>query len=232
LLWDLHENAARAGAGEAASIINAGGGTADAVCVDVAGSLQVRSLINGTAAKQGRIDYLFNNAGIGIPFTRLVKSLLWTWNAIFIAMGVASFPFPSVSAIIICLTVEQTATISGSLMLMGMGMRNLRNPWWKSAFVSFFAVSFVFLLLLILDILISSLPIRALEPVDNLSLPIYLIVLNAGIYYFSGKFLSREALVKKGKLTSSCLEFYQLTLREAQIIEELILGRTNKQIEA
>lgn len=147
-------------------------------------------------------------------------------------MGVASFLFPSVSAITICLTVQQTATIFGSLALMGMGMRNLRNPWWKSAFVSFFAVSFVFLLLLILDILISSLPIRALEPVDNLSLPIYLIVLNAGVCYFSGKFLSREALVKKGKLTSSCLEFYQLTLREAEIIEELILGRTNKQIEA
>jgi DNA-binding CsgD family transcriptional regulator len=40
--------------------------------------------------------------------------------------------------------------------------------------------------------------------------------------------LSRDALVKSGKLTERCIEFYQLTPREAEIIEELIQGRTNK----
>ena len=44
---------------------------------------------------------------------------------------------------------------------------------------------------------------------------VYLIVLNAGTFYFAGKFLSRDPLVKNGKLTESCLEFYGLTPREA-----------------
>ena len=175
------------------------------------------------------LPYLVSDL-VSIPLARSVKILLWGWNSLFIVLGIASFLFPSIPAIAYCLTVQQIATIFGSLVLMGIGMRKLRNPWWKSAFISFFVGSFVFLLLLVLDVLISTLPIPVLEPVDSLSLPVYLVVLTAGVFYFSGKFLSREAFVKKGKLTDSCLEFYQLTPREGEVIEELISGRTNKQI--
>jgi len=42
------------------------GGSAEAALVDVTDKSQVKKLIEGTVIKHGRIDYLFNNAGIGV----------------------------------------------------------------------------------------------------------------------------------------------------------------------
>jgi NAD(P)-dependent dehydrogenase (short-subunit alcohol dehydrogenase family) len=52
---------------EAAERLRAGGpGTATAAAVDVRDADAVASLVTGTAARLGRLDLLFNNAGIGI----------------------------------------------------------------------------------------------------------------------------------------------------------------------
>jgi NAD(P)-dependent dehydrogenase (short-subunit alcohol dehydrogenase family) len=53
------------GAQRVAAEITATGGTARAAAVDVAQAAQVRSLIDASVAEHGRLDYLFNNAGIG-----------------------------------------------------------------------------------------------------------------------------------------------------------------------
>lgn len=57
---DLSEAAARTVAGE----ITAAGGTAIAVAVDVRQRTQVRALIDQAVAAHGRLDVLFNNAGV------------------------------------------------------------------------------------------------------------------------------------------------------------------------
>ncbi|MFG1318521.1 glucose 1-dehydrogenase [Xanthobacter autotrophicus] len=57
---DLSEAAARAVAGE----ITAAGGTAIAVAVDVRQRAQVRALIDQAVTAHGRLDVLFNNAGV------------------------------------------------------------------------------------------------------------------------------------------------------------------------
>jgi meso-butanediol dehydrogenase/(S,S)-butanediol dehydrogenase/diacetyl reductase len=57
---DLSEAAARTVAGE----ITAAGGTAIAVAVDVRQRAQVRALIDQAVAAHGRLDALFNNAGV------------------------------------------------------------------------------------------------------------------------------------------------------------------------
>jgi len=49
-----------------ASAITQNGGRAHAVCVDVSNEERVRQLINETVSGYGRLDYLFNNAGIAI----------------------------------------------------------------------------------------------------------------------------------------------------------------------
>ena len=48
------------------SMIRSAGGSAESLRVDVANQEEVESLIHGVAAEHGRIDYLFNNAGVGI----------------------------------------------------------------------------------------------------------------------------------------------------------------------
>src|SRR5579871_5160429 len=54
------------GAREVASGINAAGGRAEAVYLDVTGEEEVRNLVDQTVLRWGRLDYIFNNAGIGV----------------------------------------------------------------------------------------------------------------------------------------------------------------------
>jgi NAD(P)-dependent dehydrogenase (short-subunit alcohol dehydrogenase family) len=62
VLADLQEERARA----IAAAIQAGGGKASASFVDVTDFPALKRLIEDTVATHGRLDYLFNNAGIGI----------------------------------------------------------------------------------------------------------------------------------------------------------------------
>jgi NAD(P)-dependent dehydrogenase (short-subunit alcohol dehydrogenase family) len=55
-----------AGATEVASAINGQGGQAQAQVIDVCSEEAVRHLVQDTAAAHGRLDYMFNNAGIVI----------------------------------------------------------------------------------------------------------------------------------------------------------------------
>ena len=167
---------------------------------------------------------------VSLPLSRTVKVLLWVWNSVFFLFGVTAFLFPAATGVTYSLLIQQLATILGSLIFMGVGFRQVRNPWWRKAFLTFFVMSTVFLLLLIADVLITLVPIPALLAFDNLSLPVYLAALNAGTFIFSGRFLSRDALVEHGRLTENCIEFYHLTPREVEIVAELIQGHTNKEI--
>ena len=54
------------GAEETVALIRSAGGAAESRRVDVADPSEVESLIRGAANRHGRIDYLFNNAGIGV----------------------------------------------------------------------------------------------------------------------------------------------------------------------
>jgi len=55
-----------AGAESTARVIGEAGGKAQAAVVDVTDRLAVRGLIRGTASRFKRLDFVFNNAGIGI----------------------------------------------------------------------------------------------------------------------------------------------------------------------
>jgi len=54
------------GAQETESLIRSASGSGESMRVDVADQEDMESLIQGMATRHGRIDYLFNNAGVGI----------------------------------------------------------------------------------------------------------------------------------------------------------------------
>lgn len=170
------------------------------------------------------------SALLAFPLPGFIKPGLWIWSSSFLLVAVFAFLFPALNALPVILTGQQIATIAGALLFMGIGIRRVKRPWWRKAFILFFTVSALFFGLLVLDVLISLIPIAELRYFDNLSLPVYLAALNIGIFYFSGKYLSREALVQDQRLTPACVDFYRLTARETQIIEEIINGRSNKDI--
>ena len=64
-----------AGADEVARAIAAAGGQARGAAVDVTDAGAVEQLIDGTVREHGRIDFLFNNAGIGVFGEELDVSL-------------------------------------------------------------------------------------------------------------------------------------------------------------
>jgi NAD(P)-dependent dehydrogenase (short-subunit alcohol dehydrogenase family) len=59
---DIH----RRGAEEVAATIRASGGTAFAACVDVRQAAEVQALVDDVVQRHGRLDLIFNNAGIGV----------------------------------------------------------------------------------------------------------------------------------------------------------------------
>ncbi|MBI2894216.1 MAG: SDR family NAD(P)-dependent oxidoreductase [Deltaproteobacteria bacterium] len=68
-------------AAEVARSIVEGGGRARAAALDVRDAAAVRALVEATAAEHGRLDYMFNNAGIGIAGDVLGMSLA-DWDRI------------------------------------------------------------------------------------------------------------------------------------------------------
>jgi len=54
------------GAGQVASAINTAGGRARAVHLDVSRAEDVQKLVEDTASEHGRLDFMFNNAGIAL----------------------------------------------------------------------------------------------------------------------------------------------------------------------
>ena len=54
------------GADRVSSSIIAAGGKADALCLDVSQAEAVENLVEHVVTTYGRLDYMFNNAGIGI----------------------------------------------------------------------------------------------------------------------------------------------------------------------
>ena len=54
------------GAQKVAQVIGDGGGLASSVEVDVAEEMAVKGLVGEAAVEHGRLDYMFNNAGIGV----------------------------------------------------------------------------------------------------------------------------------------------------------------------
>jgi NAD(P)-dependent dehydrogenase (short-subunit alcohol dehydrogenase family) len=54
------------GAAEVASVIKAAGGRARPARVDVSQAAQVQKLVDDTVSEHGRLDYIFNNAGVAV----------------------------------------------------------------------------------------------------------------------------------------------------------------------
>jgi DNA-binding CsgD family transcriptional regulator len=156
--------------------------------------------------------------------------MLWLWYGVFFVFAIMSFFFPSSETIIYVLTAQQISTIAGSLVAIALVFKRTKKAWWHNALRVFFIVSAIFLVMLVLDILITNLPIASLGAIDNLSLPVYLLSLNIGIFFFASSYLSRDALVENNHLTDICVDFYHLTSREVDVIENVLNGKTNKEI--
>jgi DNA-binding CsgD family transcriptional regulator len=65
---------------------------------------------------------------------------------------------------------------------------------------------------------------------DGLALPTFFLALNVASIVFAFRYLDRPPYLRHGELTSHFLERYQITPREREIVENLIDGRSTKEI--
>jgi DNA-binding CsgD family transcriptional regulator len=163
---------------------------------------------------------------IGKPF-RVAHAI---WTGLFILGGLLIFLAPALLFIQSVVMIMQLSSIAAGVGVLTWRLRSIRNSWWYRGLVQFVILSGLFLLLLGLDMAITLVPIPAFSALDRFSLPVYLIAINVGSFFFSVRYLSRGPLVSGSELTGDCISFYQLTPREAELITIVMEGASNKEI--
>ncbi len=158
------------------------------------------------------------------------KGILAAWDILVSGVCLA-YPFvPDPALLFTIINIQLVITIGASLAVLAVALRNVGKPALRRALAAFLTISGGFLVYLVLDILITRLGIRALAFLDGLSLPVYLMALNAGSFLFAGRFLNSEPLVEGGRLTEACKAEFGLTAREAELVERLLDGSTNQDL--
>ncbi len=152
------------------------------------------------------------------------------WIFILIVAGLLYPLLPNPSPAITVMNAQLIITIAGALLFLALKLKYIPNPCWRAGSRAFLIISLVFLFLLITDILISRLSVNVLTSIDNISLPIYIMTLNIGSFFFAEKNLNGAPLVHNGILTTECRTLYNLTQRESELIQHLFDGKTNQEL--
>ena len=97
----------------------------------------------------------------------------------------------------------------------------------RRALRGFVVLSAVFFPLFVLDVLFTfAQPVGVVLALDDLSVPLYFIVLSVGAIRFARRYLNRPALIEDEELTSHGREIFSLTAREAEVVEYIMEGFT------
>jgi len=155
---------------------------------------------------------------------------LWSWNSFFVLGNFTAYLIPGIKWIMPILGAMQVLTIIIWLAVMIISLKKIKDQILKSSLVFFLSISSVFVIFLILDILISTIPIESLSLLDNFSMFFYFVGINTGSFFFAGRFLNKEAFVKEGAITERFISNYSLTVRETELVNELLKGKSNKTI--
>lgn len=196
------------------------------------GNLQIvvmlLSLI-GLIINVASVPYLVS-ALISMPIQGKLNKMLLLWDGILILAGIL-YPFvPNPSLLLAIINSQLLATITVSLVVILFNLKHISRKDLRSSVVAFLWISWIFLVLLTLDMVISLYRIEILVFIDGFSLPLYLLALNTGSFIFVDKFMNTDPLLVAGKLTEACKKNYGITAREAEIIERLLDGLTNQEL--
>lgn len=155
---------------------------------------------------------------------------IWIWNGLFITGAGAAYLFPGKIWLLPLMSILFVLTILFWLAVLTIGLSRLSDRNMRKPLLFFVIITFLFIPLLILDILITSLPIESLAFLDNFSLPLYITAINGGSFLFGGSFLNRAAYVDDGQATDAFRKAFGISPRETDIVNKLLLGKSNREI--
>jgi DNA-binding CsgD family transcriptional regulator len=166
------------------------------------------------------------------PVPAAVRALCVVSAVLMGILVVASALAPAVAAPRIAIAVLLYGSIGAYTVLMIVWLRRKpvgREPpdrlQMRRSLRTFVWVSAAFLPLFVADVLVSlAIGPSILKPLDNLSVPLYFVLLSAGAVHFAYRYLNRPALMEGDEVTSRGKELLGLSDREAEVVEYIMEG--------
>lgn len=155
---------------------------------------------------------------------------VWIWNSIFILGSLAAYLIPGFGDYMFVLGIMLVLTILFWIGVMIVQSRKIKDAKLKRSIIFFVAVSSVFVLFLILDMMITSIPILSLAFLDNFSMPLYFAAINIGSFLFAGSFLNKGAFADENGVTELFCRDFDISKRETDLINKLLEGKSNREI--
>jgi len=156
--------------------------------------------------------------------------LLLVWDGVLLAAGLLYPLLPGREFAFLIMNTQLLVTILGTLVFLALSLREVVRRDIRRGLALFTGISVFFFLLLVPDILITRLSWRALAFLDDISLPLYFLVLNGGSFLYVRRYLVAGPFMQEGQITPDCRKNFGLTAREGEIIERLMEGRTNQEL--
>lgn len=139
-------------------------------------------------------------------------------------LGHLSFLPPVFSILFLAVTVF-------GLVITMVNFKRIAGKSLRRALLVFFLISLFFMPLILLDMNLHRIsPGHWIQQFNNITQPMYFLVVNICCIYFVLKYLSQPSLRKEGSFTGYFLDKYNITEREQEIIEKLLSGLSSKEI--
>jgi DNA-binding CsgD family transcriptional regulator len=206
------------------------------------------SSLSGLSATSGieSLNWLFQAAGIIIFFfcapyfyhTLLglelgpVKKVFFFSIDSSIVIAVVTYIFIiQITTITIILNLLLLAMIGYGLILILIHWRRIADTTLKKAIRVFFFLSLIFFPFFYLDVLVSNYPAFSIfGAIDNLSLPLYFLILNMLTLWFALSYLNHPPYREEEHFTNHFIDTFQITPREEEVINLLLTGSSNREI--
>jgi DNA-binding CsgD family transcriptional regulator len=175
------------------------------------------------------LPYLITSL-INLSLSSRVLKIVWGWNSLFLSGNMIAYLFPGFVILLPVMGGMLVLTILFWIGVMVVHLKGIGERILKKSLLFFVIATSCYVPLLVLDMMITSFPIRTLSFLDNFSMPLYFGALNFGSFIFAGRFLNRGAYADDQGVTKEFLEAFGISPRESELVNKLLKGLSNKEI--
>ena len=212
---------------------------ADAYASIVApGGSATGSIISWIAQAAGGILFIaaspsFYHSLVDMPLTRAKRIIFFCLDALVCIAALCAVAFPRWMPALAFLSATLFGMIVYGLVFIAVRLSRVGDRTLRGALVIFLALTGVFFPLMLIDVLMGFVPLLAVFGfLENLSQPLYFLVLNCLTIAFGLRYLNRPAYAEKDVLTDHFVSTFGISPREREMIGLLLTGMGTKEAAA
>lgn len=162
----------------------------------------------------------------GIKYSKIKNYIFMTLDIILIISTILYFVTNEINIMKFILQPILFGTIGYSLLFIFFTRKKIGNQDLKKSLRPFMIVILIYFPLMVADAFLGTLPFLPY----NLSVPLFFLSINdVGILFIIG-YLNQPAFLKNDSITEHFIEKFNISKREIEVIESLMLGKSNKEI--